>query len=182
MKGNNCNCIYQEMPSERMLHFLNAEFKQLLNNFRAFFTTHTEIAESIDYSTVLIMEIYRRINQRSDYYTYFHTKPNGNEPMMMAETKHIALMAYWVIKYKPLSLPRQRADDLYQKKCCTINEYFAVFCIFSLVKKVPRIKDINAYFSPKNINNIVYTFMHRDISKEAMILYVESLVDESLAG
>ena len=182
MKNNDCNCIYKEMAPERMRHFLNMEFKPLLDNFREFFTKHTDVGESIGYSTPLVSDIYKRIDQRSDYYTYFHTKQDGAEQMMMAETKHVALMAYWVIKYKPLLLPLQRADDLYQQKCCTINEYFAAFCILSLAKTNPRLKDVKAYFSPKNLDGIVYTFMHRDISKEAMILYVESLVEGSRAG
>jgi len=182
MKNNDCDCIYKEMTPERMLHLLNAKFKPLLDNFREFFYKHTNTKESIRYSTPLVSDIFKRIHQRSDYYTYFHTKPNGGQPMVMAETKHTALMAYWVIKYKPLSLPLVFADDLYQTKCCTINEYFAAFCIFSLAKKYPRVGDVNTYFSPDNLNGIVYAFMHRDISKEAMILYVESLVDESRAG
>jgi hypothetical protein len=182
MKNNGCNCIYQEMTAERMKYLLDTKFKPLLENFRDFFGKRTGTEESIAYSTPLVSDIFKRIDQRGDYYAYFHTKREGAEQMMMAETKHVALMAYWVIKYKPLSLPRSIADDLYQMKCCTLNEYFAAFCIFSLAKTVPRLKDVNAYFSPKNLDGIVYTFMHRDISKEAMILYVESLVDGSRAG
>jgi len=168
-------CVYAGLSPEIMLKHLQVDFQKLLDNFRNFLFDRAGTKGSIGHSIPLIYEIYKRIDQRRDYYAYFHSKPG--ELMKMSEAKEVALMAYWVIKYKPLSLSQLHADDLYEMKSCTINEYFAAFCIFSLAKSSSSRKDINAYFSPKNIDNLVYTFMHRDISKEAMICYVESLMN-----
>jgi hypothetical protein len=162
------------MPPERMLHLIQGEFKKLFDNFRTFFFGKTGISDSIAYSIPLICEIYRRIDQRRDYYSYFHTK---SEEMNMSQAKEVVLLAYWMLKYKPLSMASLNADELFERKNCTINEYFAVFCIFALAKRCSPRKDIDDYFSPRNLDNLVYTFMHRDISKEAMICYVESLLN-----
>jgi hypothetical protein len=97
--------------------------------------------------------------------------------MKMSQSKEVALLVFWILKYKPLFLPVFKANNLFTNKSCTVNEYFAVYCLFSHAKEESSRTDINSYFSPKNINNFVYSFMHRDISKEAMILFVDSLLN-----
>jgi hypothetical protein len=163
--------LYEELSDVEMLQSLN-QFKELLINFdshfKGFFDDYT-------YSIPLIYEIYRRIDQRADYYLYFHSDPKG--PMKMSQTKEIALMVFWVLKYKPLSLPAHKADCLFIQKNCTINEYFAAYILFSYATKMSSRKDVEDYFCRKNNDILVYNFMHRDISKEAMIFYVDSLLN-----
>jgi len=163
--------LYEEMSDEEMLQN-HKQFKRLLANFNSLFKG---FFDRCTYSIPLIYEIYKRIDQRADYYLYFHSDPE--RPMKMSQTKEIALMVFWVLKYKPLSLPADKANKLFHQKNCTINEYFAVYILFIYAtEKSPR-TDISSYFSKKNIDNIVYNFMHRDISKEAMIFYVNSLLN-----
>jgi len=95
----------------------------------------------------------------------------------MSQAKEIALMAFWILKYKPLSLPGDKANFLFLRKNCTINEYFVAYCVASCAMELSPRKDIADYFSPANNDILVYNFMHRDISKEAMIFYVESLLN-----
>lgn len=171
MRTNIDGFIYDKLPDSIMLQRLS-EFKALLVGFNSFFKGYFQ---DYSYSIPLIYEIYRRIDQRSDYYLYFHSDPQ--KPMEMSQAKEVALMAFWVIKYKPLSLPYHGLNRLFNKKNCTINEFFAVFCVAACAKELSPRKDIVSYFTPQNIDNLVYNFMHRDISKEAMICFVESLLN-----
>ena len=163
--------IYTNLLDTVMLERLN-EFKELLAGFNSFFKG---FFEGYEYSIPLIQEIYKRIDQRADYYLYFHSDPK--RPMKMSQTKEVALMAFWILKYKPLFLPLYRENNLFIQKNCTINEYFATFCIAACAKEISPRDDIVNYFSAKKIDILVYTFMHRDISKEAMICYVDSLLN-----
>ncbi|MDR3294475.1 MAG: hypothetical protein LBT26_01420 [Clostridiales Family XIII bacterium] len=174
MREDRNGFIYNNLSDAIMLKRLN-EFKLMLAEFGSFF----KVAFSdIDCSIPLVYEIYKRIDQRADYYLYFHTDPNRpDKPMEMSQTKEMSLMAFWVLKYKPLSLPVLKAYSLFNQKNCTINEYFAAYCIISYAKEISSRSDIMSYFTPKNIDVLVYSFMHRDISKEAMICYVESLLN-----
>jgi len=169
MRENREGFVYTELPEDLMLRHLNV-FKALLNDFNS---VYKGSFGDITYSIPLIYEIFKRIDQRADYYLYFHS--NQKKPMEMSQTKEIALMVFWILKYKPLSLSVFKANNLFQKKNCTVNEYFAVYYLFSCAKEVSPRADIDTYFIPKNINNLVYSFMHRDISKEAMILFVDSV-------
>jgi len=171
MRENIDGFIYASLPSAVMLQRLD-EFEKLLANFNSLFKGYFE---GYEYSIPLIQEIYKRIDQRADYYLYFHSDPKS--PMRMSQTKELALMAFWILKYKPLSLPVHKANDLFIEKNCTINEYFAIYCIISYAKVYSSRDDIDSYFCQKNIDVIVYNFMHRDISKEAMICYVDSLMN-----
>jgi hypothetical protein len=163
--------LYTDLPDKEMLQRLE-RFQDMLANFNSFYKGKFE---GYTYSIPLIFEIFKRIDQRADYYLYFHSDPK--KPMKMSQTKEIALMAFWIIKYKPLSLPGDWANSLFIKKNCTINEYFAAYCIASYAVELSSRNDIVSYFRPENNDILVYNFMHRDISKEAMILYVDSLLN-----
>jgi hypothetical protein len=154
-----------------MLQRLNM-FKKLLANFNSLFKGYFE---GYVYSIPLVYEIFKRIDQRADYYLYFHSDPK--KTMKMSQAKELALMVFWVLKYKPLSLPTNKANDLFIEKNGTINEYFAIYCLATYAKEMSPRGDIISYFCQKNIDVLVYSFMHRDISKEAMICYVASLMN-----
>jgi hypothetical protein len=163
--------LYEDLPDSEMLQKLN-QFKNLLTNFKSFFKG---LFDDCTYSIPLVYEIYKRIDQRADYYLYFHSDPE--RPMKMSQTKEIALLVFWILKYKPLSLPADKSNRLFIQKNCTINEYFAACCLASYAVAMSPRKDIYGYFSRKNIDILVYSFMHRDISKEAMICYFDSLLN-----
>jgi hypothetical protein len=171
MRRDRDGFLYARLPPEEMLQHLE-EFEALLADFNSTFRGKFD---GYTYSIPLVSEIYKRIDQRADYYLYFHSDPK--KPMEMSQAKEIALMAFWILKYKPLSLPTIKANSLFRRKNCTINEYFAMYCIASCARELSPRTDIVAYFSPKNNDIIVYNFMHRDISKEAMIFYVDSLLN-----
>ena len=172
MYDPNKGFIYQNMKPLKMLNYLN-DFDYVLKRCCEFW--------ELDYSKIecalpLVTLIYKRINQREDYYLYFHSKPN--DPMIMSQSKHTALLVFWILKYKPLSMPNMN-DDIYRKYGTSINELFAIYIIQALSVEVSPRKDIYNYFSAETLENMAYNFMHRDLSKEAIIVYMNSLLNRA---
>ena len=163
---------YNRPPTEEIESFLK-KFDILLS----LFTDKVGIdKKSIFYNIPLLISIYVRINQRFDYYQYFHSKED--RPTLMSQVKEIALMCYWIIKYKPLFQNRDIMQDYFKDNFCTINEMFVLFVIKSFVLSINDGKDkkVLNFFDSNNNYVMIYNFMHRDISKESFILYVTSLV------
>ncbi len=133
--------------------------------------------ESIFYNSPLIIDIHKRIDQRRDYYHYFHSESGAVTEM--SQTKEMALICYWITKYKPLFQEKEAMEDYYSQNHCTINEMFALFMIKSYVLGVYEGKEGEklSFFNPDNNYVIIYNFMHRDMSKESFILYVTSLLN-----
>lgn len=132
---------------------------------------------TIFFNTPLLIEIHTRIDQRYDYYRYYHSE--GGKPTLMSQAKEMALLCYWVTKYKPLFQEKSSMESYYARNFCTINEMFALFIIKSFVLEVCNGKEeaLLSFFSPDNNYVMVYNFMHRDMSKESFILFVTSLLD-----
>ena len=126
----------------------------------------------IEVNYLLLFNIFIRIDERSDYYKYFHSK---EEVMKMSLEKEVALTAYWITKYKPFCLKNvKQEEDFYFTYKCTISDVLATMLIvFFLCKREPTLKN---FFTEKKINTLIYDLFNRDISKEAMIMYVESFV------
>ena len=96
--------------------------------------------------------------------------------MRMSQAKAISLLAFWIVKHKPIIQPLLTAQNLFLNYRCSINELYAVYIIASLVVEKSIRPDIGTYFQPGVLKNMIYNFMHRDISKEAIIFYVNALL------
>ena len=69
-------------------------------------------------------------------------------------------------------------ETLFIKEFCTINEMFALYLIKTFVLGVKdEYEHLIDFFTDENNFVILYNFMHRDISKEAFIMFVSSLVN-----
>ena len=100
MRGDRNGFLYAKLSPGEMLQHLT-EFEALLAGFNS---TFRGMFDGYTYSIQLISEIYKRIDQRADYYLYFHSDPE--KPMKMSQAKEIALMAFWILKYKPCLCPQ----------------------------------------------------------------------------
>ena len=165
--------VYNEPPDERVLLFVK-EFDTLLKTFNE----KTGIGEE-DYCCCLpsIIDIYYRIDQRRDYYLYFHSEEE--ETALMHEAKEAALLCYWIIKYKPLYQVGEVRDEFHHSEFCSVNEIFALFVLQSfMTERVGRLKrrKVRSFFKEFS-HNIKYEFMHRDMTKESIMLYVYSLLE-----
>lgn len=112
-----------------------------------------------------LFEIIIRIDKRKDYFDIFH------EHTEMNEAKEAALLAYWILKFRPFSKSEKLA-----KKYDNINEIFAVFILFCAIKEETKRSDGKHFsMSKEYIRKLSYAFRYWDISKEAMMLVSESL-------
>ena len=164
--------MFQNLEPHDMLFCLD-EFDKSLKSCCEFWGFDYD---KVEYPIPTLTRIYNRIEQRRDYYLYFHSRPCN--PMKMSETKQAALLAFWVIKYKPLTLSDDN-DDTFAKHDATLNELFAVFIIHSIATELSVRKDIDSYFNHNVLRNMAYNFAHRDLSKEAIIFYINALLGEA---
>ncbi len=126
----------------------------------------------IEINYLVLCNIFIRIDERTDYYQYFHSKEGV---MNMSRDKGAALLAYWIVKYKPFRLKTMEQEErFFFHYKCTINDVIAAMVIvFYLYEKDSGVKK---YFTEDKIELMFYDFYNRDISKEAMIMYVESYI------
>ena len=120
------------------------------------------------------MHIFVRIDERKDYFMYFHSE---DDSMHMSLGKEIALEAYWISKYKPLRMKQIEDEVEFTKKFkVTISDVIAAMLIIAFL--IDKDETLDDYFTEKKINTFIYDIFNRDISKEAMIMYVESFLRE----
>ena len=93
--------------------------------------------DDISVNDALLLKTVIRVDQRSDYFTYFHSEVDeyGNVIVdKMSQYKQIALLCFWIIKYKPLRI-NDTVKELgyYDKNHCTVNEAFAAYIFISQI-------------------------------------------------
>lgn len=127
----------------------------------------------INYS--LLCNVILRVDERKDYYKYFHSTEKAT--MKISRSKEIALLAYWIVKYKPFRIKGMDAEeDFYCTYRCSFNEAFAAMMIVSFLTEVNAVQP--GFFTSNKLNTMLYDLFNRDISKEAMIMYVESFIPD----
>lgn len=149
------------------------EYKRKIEDFITVSKVKADLADfDIEINYLMLCNIFIRIDERDDYFLYYHSK---EEIMHMSCDKEIALLAFWIVKYKPFRIKTITEEErFYREYKCTINEMLAaLLMVFYICDKVPSQK---AYFTVKKINTLVYDLTNRDVSKEAMIMYVESFI------
>jgi len=173
MRTNTENFLYEEIPAERMCERIKA-FNYVLG--RCF--QYLDISrKGITINIPMVHDLFKRIDQRADYYLFFHSK--ADNPVHMSQAKAISLLAFWVVKYKPHMMSLPESHQIYMRFGCTINELYAAYIIASFVVAKSSRPDISSYItSPDVLKNITYNLMHRDLSKESIIFYVNSLLGE----
>lgn len=136
----------------------------------------------ISVNDALLLKTVIRIDQRSDYFTYFHSEVDENGNVIidkMSQYKQIALLCFWIIKYKPIRINDPIKElNYYDKNHCTVNETFAAYIFISQINssKILTKKQKEYYKSSEYTEDLFYKFMHHDISKEAMIFALCSVV------
>ena len=174
MKSNNIkekDFIYHEPSVEDVSLFLIK-----FNSYLSGFAKKSKLKrESILITGQLVVKLFFRIDEYKDNNLYFNHK-NKNS-VITTELNDLAIMCYWIIKYKPLFREKALMELSIIENDCTINEMFASFIIenFFLKKFYNKKNKIEKIFNDENIKNLRYNFMHREISKESMIMLVNSI-------
>ena len=166
---------YGSLSDSELVEFVNI-FEGNLEKFKIFLKRYYgKYASELRYNIPILYRIAERIDQRKDYYLYFHS--DEEDSMYMSQAKEVSLFCYWFIKYKPLSY-KSFSDEchFFHDKGYTLNELYGAYVLMSFILGLN--KDNCKYFNSSTINNLTYSLSNREISKESLILYVESFLEQ----
>ena len=119
-----------------------------------------------------VMAIIAKVDQRKRYFKYFHG-------LNMSEYKEVALICFWYIKLRPISMVSRELSTKNINAYDSINEKLAVYYLISTFRCMLEEANLPTKsldkLPKKYLNELIYSFTYRDISKEALILLVESI-------
>ena len=128
--------------------------------------------DSIYINKSVVLSIIAKVDQRKKYFQYFHG-------LDMSEFKETSLICFWYIKLKPISIVTENNDLKELSEFEAINEKLALYYILStyrsLLCKEGKSTEKLDNLPQKYIDEVLYSFEFRDISKEAFVLLVESI-------
>lgn len=121
-----------------------------------------------------LFEVIKRCDKREYYYKVFHDLEK------MCELKKVAILAYWINTLKPFMVVDEKAA-IYN---CP-NELFSIYLIISVIRRTYM--EVNPekefiYPTPKRIQEIAYDFKYCNITRQAMIAFVETFADNYGVG
>ena len=153
---------------------LREQTDSLLNTLKKF-----AIQLGLDWQQVNVVRPYlplilQRVEKRRQYFRYFH------EGMEINEIKQAALVAYWVLKFRPFSYCYDNTSGLsaleLDEKYKALNERLAFLYIVSACRENAKIREFERKeLSDGLVSEIIYAFKYWDLSKEAVILIAEVL-------
>lgn len=155
----------------------NAEWHTEIDHFKAVVASFIEgngyDPEDVGVSEVTVFQIITKVHQRKKYFSYFHH-------LDISDFKELALYCFWIVKVQPLFCTKSELTDEESIEFESLNEKFAVFYLIKKLRSLGEgnneVSDrINRLFSQQYIYELIYSFTFRDISKEAMILLVETM-------
>jgi len=122
--------------------------------------------DRVEANVKTLKDIVIRVHKRQAYIYCFHDRMKPNE------YKISALYTFWILKLRPYWVAIIDGDDEdYLDIATRINEFIALYIVLSIVK------EFNAHFIKNGrgllddyIDELLYSFRYRDISKEAMYL------------
>jgi hypothetical protein len=117
----------------------------------------------IDTSMDTMYEIIERIEKRR---IYFHIFYNGCK---MGELNEGALMCFWIIKLTPFHFEGISNNIL--------NARIALCLFMNVLHYHTQKENIKLNITEKMVNDIYYAFRFRDLSKEAIMILAESLIN-----
>ena len=112
----------------------------------------------------VLLEIFDRIEKRR---VYFHVFYKGCK---MGELNEGSLLCFWIAKLQPFHHPGMDSSKLNAK----ISVCLFVNTIYFHSERTRQEKRIPEHF----INDLYYSLLYRDISKESLMLLAESFLDK----
>ena len=120
----------------------------------------TEIIRSDD----VLLEIIERIEKRR---IYFHVFYDGCE---MGELNEGALFCFWIVKLHPFYHPKIESNIL--------NTKIAICLFTNAIYYYSEKTKIERRIPGQFINDLYYSLVYRDISKESLMILAESFINE----
>lgn len=120
----------------------------------------------------VVLSVITKVDQRQKYFKFFH----GLE---MSEYKEAALNAFWYLKLRPIMFRSEEFSEHLPEEYDSINEKLAVYYLLRMLRlmliKHRKSEEELDSLPKKYLRELVYTFTYRDISKEALIMLVETM-------
>lgn len=157
-------------PSSDDIKEMYDDLVDLVNHF----IRYMKIKENLVVNRAIIGRICERIDQRKDYFMYYHS--TEKEVMHMSHEKEAALWIYWICKYQPLHFSKIEDDEMFFiMNGCTVSDAFAVYLMISIV--CANNPNKVSSFTPDRIEDLCYDFANRDFSKEAIMSRIVDLTE-----
>jgi len=158
------------------LSYSKIEFDEIFDYLTFFEDRFKDFLELSEYpsdmevfvSTRDMIDIITRVDKRKAYYYCFHS-------MEINERKHVALYAYWILKFRPFTVTDIRYIDKKKENC--INEAFAIYMICSIL--LYNDITIDTTFEKIFYKKLLYSFRYRGFSIESLMLLVEAITSET---
>lgn len=119
-----------------------------------------------------VLSVIAKVDQRKKYFQYFHG-------LDMSEFKEVSLICFWYIKLKPICISNDSDSKRQSVGFEAINEKLALYYLLSTYRSMLNKQNLSTKvldnLPGEYIKEILYSFEYRDISKEALILLVESI-------
>lgn len=114
----------------------------------------------------ILIEVVERVSKRKYYFEVFHGLPS------VSEYKETALYVFWITKLKPFTVIKRDSP-----LCVSANELYALHMVISMFEKIRDDKKTEnfSYPSESMLSDFVYGLKYQDITKEALIMHIESL-------
>lgn len=171
------NFRYRPLSPEHIYDAVS-EFEMNFKNYKKVMSSWLEgYSNDFRLNFPMLYRIMERIDQRKDYYLYFHS--NHKHIMRMSQAKEVALFCYWFLKYKPLSFDLAYDDAMFfADNGYTLNELYVAYVLITFIVGLDEKNE--KFFNAASVATLTYSMTNREISKEAMILYVESFLTGDL--
>lgn len=111
-----------------------------------------------------LLEVVERVSKRKFYYKVFHGINH------LSEFKEVALLCFWICKLKPFVVLNPKSV-----LCASANELFSIHLVECLLVACQYYSNNFHYPDKVTLKNIVYSLKYQDLTKEALIQYMECL-------
>lgn len=127
----------------------------------------------------VLSDIVVRVDKRKKYYSFFHN-------MSVSERKSAGLYAYWIVKFRPISIIVDNVEKLTAKQkqwIATINEQFASFILYAAILEDNKLlgdKAVKVTRKSKQSYHraLMYSLRFRNLTIDSMMLLVETMTPE----
>jgi len=148
--------------------------KTWINKLRDYFLHNVVVALNIQnrselkFNRDILYEIFTRIEKRR---VYFHIYHNGME---MGEINEGALLCFWILKLMPFQMKGISASVLNTKVAYIIFVNLLYYVANESNKKAGAGPKLHVNIKKKLMDDLLYAFQYRDLSKEAIMAIAES--------
>lgn len=165
-KGKNGEKIHKyEGPSNKKKKEL---FDKLISTFGDYLNSNGIEVHKVEFDFKLINEINIRVDKRRDYYIIFHDETYINE------VRETALIAFWILKFKPFLITSQEGKDYNFNINCGFAAYLILSSVSEYIERESKGKK-EISINEEYLKKLKYALKYWDLSKESLMLLAETL-------